>query len=96
MISKEKFIEYMGELKELCDAENELNDVLQKIGSDNTLWFDKYETLIVNVLRDMFNDQENDWIGYSIYGLNWFDGYEYGMIIDKNGNDIPLRDAVDL
>lgn len=85
----------MNELQELCKAGDELNNALRNIGSDNILWFDKYQGLIVDVLQDAFNDKENDWIGYAIYELDWFKKYKYGTIT-FNGCDIPLRDAVDL
>lgn len=95
MISRENFIKYMNELQELCKAEDELNNVLRKIGADNVLWFDKYQGLIVDILHDAFDDKENGWISYAIYELDWFKKYKDGKITfdDKN---VPLRDAGDL
>lgn len=95
MINKDAFIEYMNELQELCEAEKELNDILRKVGTDNVLWFDKHEILIVNILQDIFNDIENSWISYAIYELDWFKKYKDGMITE-NGKNVPLRDAGDL
>ncbi|MDD4624709.1 MAG: hypothetical protein PHX40_05010 [Bacilli bacterium] len=95
MISKENFIKYMNELHELCKVEDELNNVLRKIGADNILWFGKHQGLIVDILQDAFNDKENDWIGYAIYELDWFKKYKDGTIT-FDGKIVPLRDAGDL
>ena len=70
----------MNELQELCKAGDELNNALRNIGSDNILWFDKYQGLIVDVLQDAFNDKENDWIGYAIYELDWFKNINMGRL----------------
>ena len=95
MISKENFVKYMNELHELCKAEDELNNALRKIGADNVLWFDKYQSLIVDILHDAFNDKENGWISYAIYELDWFSKYKDGTIT-FDGKNVPLRDAGDL
>ena len=76
MINRDAFIKYMNELQDLCEAENELNNALKKIGTDNVLWFDKHELLVVDILQDVFHDIENDWIGYAIYELDWFKNYK--------------------
>lgn len=96
MISKEKFIEYMGTLEKLCKTEEKINAILSEFGSENQIWFDKHETLIVNILRDMFDDQKNNWIGYSIYEMDWFRDWYPERITDKDGKDIPLANAGDL
>ncbi|MDD4804636.1 MAG: hypothetical protein PHN69_05635 [Candidatus Pacebacteria bacterium] len=95
MISKENFIKYMNELHSLCKAEDELNNALQNIGTENILWFDKHKSLIVDILQDAFDDKENDWIGYAIYELDWFSKYEDGTIT-FDGKNVPLKDAGDL
>lgn len=85
----------MNELQGLCEAEEELGGVLKKIGADNILWFDKHESLIIDILQDIFHDNENNWIDYAIYELDWFKSYKDGMITE-NGKNVPLRDAGDL
>ena len=47
------------------------------------------------MLRDITHD-ENDWIGYYIYELDWGEKYEDGMITDEFGNIVPLRTYDDL
>ena len=96
MISKENFVKYIDELKKIYDITDGLNKILQKISSNNEIWFDKHETLIVDILQETFDDKENDWIGYALYELDWFERYKDGMITDKDGRNIPLRDASDL
>ena len=40
---------------------------------------------------ELFDD-----FGYFIYELEFGSKWHEGMVLDKNGNDIPLKDASDL
>lgn len=96
MISKENFIKYINELFEIYKAEEELGRILSKLGSENTLFCDKYHSLVLNILEDVFSDKDNEWILYALYELDWFRDYRDGAITDENGRNVPLANAGDL
>ena len=56
----------------------------------------KTSTLIRQNLNKIFNCELSDDIGYFIYELEFGSKWHEGMVLDKNGNDIPLKDASDL
>lgn len=85
MISKEKFIEYMANYKELEDIEDKIDEALKLLGKDlNGFYLDRHHTLMLNMLRDLVNDR-NDYISYYIYECNW----------GKDKNNCVLDDCVE-
>ena len=53
MLSKEKFLEYMNEFKELRDTTDELNLVLNKLCDDKLYrGLDRHDTLIINLIEE--------------------------------------------
>lgn len=59
MLSKEKFLEYMNEFKELRDTTDELNLVLNKLCDDKLYrGLDRHDTLIINLIEELMNDKE--------------------------------------
>ena len=77
MLSKEKFLEYMNEFKELRDTTDELNLVLNKICDDKLYrGLDRHDALIINLIEELMNDKERLISNY-IYEKEW------GSIPDK-------------
>ena len=71
MLSKEKFLEYMNEFKELRDTTDELNLVLNKICDDKLYrGLDRHDTLIINLIEELMNDKERLISNY-IYEKQW-------------------------
>jgi len=76
------------------DGEN-LNKALRRFSPDfNCLYFSKQEDLIIDCLKELMGD-ENDWIGYWLYELN------YGKEVKKDsvsikGKNIPIKTIKDL
>jgi len=93
MISKEKFIVYINKIKELRDIYDAINEAGSKLEMF-TIYDTEYESLIVNILQDTFDDKD-DWIGYFIYELDFGDKWEEGCVIN-NGVDMSLRNAGEL
>ena len=52
--------------------------------------------MIFSVLQEVFKDEENDWIGYYIYELDFGEKWHEGKVTDKDGIDIPLKNAESL
>jgi hypothetical protein len=95
MISKENFIKYMNELKELSDTYETINKAAEKIEMFS-IWNIEGENLILDILEEVFNDKKDSWIGYFVYDLDFGRKWHEGCITDKNDIDIPLRNAEEL
>lgn len=71
MLSKEKFLEYMNEFKELRDTTDELNLILNKLCDDKLYkGLDRHDTLIINLIEELMNDKERLISNY-IYEKEW-------------------------
>ena len=97
MISKENFIEYMNFIKKMNDSENRIYDVLSEEITDfqGGFLYSKYETMFVRLLREVMND-ENDWIDYFLYDLDFGRAWKEGAITEADGTDIMLSTPEDL
>jgi hypothetical protein len=58
MISKENFIKYMNELKELSDTYETINKAAEKIEMFS-IWNIEGENLILDILEEVFNDKND-------------------------------------
>lgn len=95
MISKENFIKYINDFRNLCNIYENINKAAEKLDFFS-IYNTEYEVMILDILQDVFNDKENDLIGYFIYELNYGEKWEESCIRDKDGKDIPLRNAEEL
>lgn len=97
MISKIEFVKIINQLIEFHKAEYGLNKIMSAFCSDYSgTCFDKEETIIVDLVQEIFKDKENDWIGYCLYELNDFKEYKDGCVKDENGEIIKLSNAGEL
>jgi hypothetical protein len=96
MLTKEKFIRALTELKSLEEDIDNVHVALQKLDPDfGGFYLSRVSTLIVNLLKDAMNDKY-DYIDYFIYELEYGKKWKKGMITDKNKKDIKLQTAEDL
>jgi len=71
MLSKEKFLEYMNEFKELRDLEDNLNKVLDELSHDKDyIGLDRHDTLIIKLIEESMNDKDR-MISTYIYETGW-------------------------
>jgi DNA-binding Lrp family transcriptional regulator len=72
MLEKDKFIEYMSELKSCVDRHKKLADVITEVNEDG--WClplnVQEEDLIVTLLAELMNDKY-EYIIYYIYEIGW-------------------------
>lgn len=95
MLSRENFIKYMTEAKDLLNASDAIHDALRLLGSDNFFLLDKPFNTIINVISDAMED-EYDYIGYFICELEWGEKAEIDSITETNGTPIPMFTLDDL
>ena len=92
MISKEKFIKIIEEMKELHEMEDKINDLGRNCSNDSIrdFGFFSYMTcqddIILDLLCTIFNDQ--DIISWWIYDLEFGSKYTDGCITEDNGKTI--------
>ena len=92
-ISKQNFIKYINKIKQLRSAEDTLNSAGELF--DFSMSFGHHEQLIVDILEDTFDDEENGWINYWIYELDFGSKWSEGIVI-MDDEDISMRDAGEL
>lgn len=94
ILSKEKFIATINGLKEYDNFEDELNRLIYKYGEGYVILSD-VSFLLIEALRKMYED-DNGWISYFCYELEFGGKYEPGMIKERNGDEIKLQTPEDL
>lgn len=97
-ISKKSFIESIQEVKTQWEHDIECSKAFQiLLPHDYTTSYDNniLYKIILKLLKDLTND-ENDWIYYYIYDLEFGTKYHSGMVKDSNLNDIELKTIEDL
>ena len=71
MLSKERFLEYMNEFKELRDLEDNLNKVLDELCHDKEyIGLDRHDILIIKLIEESMNDKDR-MISTYIYETGW-------------------------
>jgi len=94
-MKKDKFIKLMKELVAIKQDEDNLNKAFKKFEPDwNYLCFVRYETLVVNTLKEAMNDKY-DWIGYFLYE-RYCKFTKKNIIHDSEGKNLPFRNYDDL
>ena len=98
-ISKEEFCSILERLKEAKDLVDKVDDLFNKSRENIENDFVNgaslqisHESTVVKLLKFIMNDQD-DWIGYFIYELDYGRKYEAGMIQDENGMDIDISSS---
>ena len=91
MLSKEKFLEYMNEFKELRELVDDLNIVLDKLCYDKEqVGLDRHDTLIIKLIEEAMHDKDR-MISTYIYETGW------GNIPNTNeyGEDFAKVDSLE-
>jgi hypothetical protein len=95
MLNKKDFIKIMEDYKQLDDNIKNIDNAFKKLDIDfGGFALSPAHEIIGNLLKLSMED-ENDWIGYYIYELNWGRKYEDGCIKDGDQN-IKLQTLEDL
>ena len=95
MISYEDFKKFMDTYKSICEKEDKLDNALHEISPDfGGFHQPDVHDMIIEMLKMLMKDGEDGWDGwidYYIYELNWGEDWKKGMVVDRDGNDIPLK-----
>lgn len=88
MISKEQFKKYLMFIKQQQEKEEKFVEALEELSPGtycDCYIYDEYETMMVAMLRDFFNDKEDD-ISYFIYEAEGLKEEDINGPTDKDGN----------
>lgn len=96
MITKEKFCEVIDGLKHNEKYLDDIRDVFKKHRRETQIYSTGLENTVINLLETIFKDEEDRWIDYWIWELDFGEKYEDGTVTDKDGTVIPLKTAEEL
>lgn len=94
-LTKTQFVKALNDIKDFNEKIDRINNVLNETCDDNIYCPPSVENTLLNLLQELFDDKETDWIGYYIYELNYGEKWEPGMITD-NGKDVKLETPEEL
>lgn len=96
MITKERFIITLTELKQLDEDIEGVHKALKKLDSDfGGFYIGRLSTLIIGLLEASTNDTDS-FLSYWIYELDWGKKWKKGTVTSKEGKDIKLKTMDDL
>lgn len=94
--TKKDFIDAINGIKFFVDFEDKLNDLIRNYCTDGYIMFPDIIGTIICILERIFDDVENDWIGYYIWELKFGQKWRPGIITDQDGSDRKLETVEDL
>lgn len=96
MISKETFINIMHRLEALDNKMDKADTALKELSPDFCgLYIPEVLDVAVDILRETFNDNEHDSLGYFVYELDFLHGFKMGSVtVDGEPIDLSTWDRV--
>lgn len=94
-MSKESFCEVMDNYKSMFNFTDEMNQLFDKYNADGNIYPPMCTATVIDLLEFIFND-ENQWISYWIFELDFGKDYEDGWVTQKDETVIPLKTVEDL
>ena len=95
IMNKESFCEVMNGYKSMFDFTDEMNELFDKYKVDGNIYPPLCTSTVIDLLEFIFND-ENQWINYWIFELEFGKDYKDGDAKDADGSNIPLKTVEDL
>lgn len=87
---------WLSQLQEILNQEEKLNEALKDMSLDFGGFANQLAVeTILEILKEISNDDE-DWISYYIFDLDWGRHYYPGCVLDAEGKEIPLKSIDDL
>ena len=82
MISKEAFIKTIERLEDLSNRMDVADRAMRGLCEDfGSFYICDAFNITTDVLSEIFNDKENDWLGYFIWERDWLHKFELGDIV---------------
>lgn len=94
-LTYDQFADFLGRYIENEKKFNNFANAVEEYFTDTYVMAPKDSELAIDILRAVMND-DDDWISYWMYELNYGRDWEPYKVTDKNGEDIPLKSMEDL
>lgn len=96
MISKEKFVGHIDDIKHIKDFYKGINSFIDKNGGDGAIYFPDATANVISLLHDAFGiaDRE-EWIEHFIFDLDFGSKCQNG-VVRIDGKDIPMATSEEL
>ena len=95
-LSKEEFCKIIDGLQKNEEFFYEINKIFLKFGKGDLIYPTDLEDIIIDLLENMFEDRESQWISYWVWEENYGKTYKEGDAVEKDGTIIPLGTAEEL
>lgn len=97
-MDKELFVNTIRQMEELYIEQEKFNDMLKSIDNEfgGGYIHSKSIDILYNLLKELVNDKQDDWIGYYLWELDFGKKYEDGMITEADGTIIKLSTPEEL
>ena len=90
-ITREQFVKLMQKIQKKSDMLDDLNRLFVKYDTDIMIFASEDLDVAVEALHLAVGEaDEDEWISYYCWELDFGREWETGMVWDKDGNDIPL------
>lgn len=98
MIDKKTFVNALKAIEEQYDLIGEINDALSKHGDCGAILSGgQCADAIIDLLHEIFKEaDEEEWISYFVFDLNFGKNFHKGTVLCKDGSEIDLFTAEDL
>lgn len=91
MISKEFFVQTMNRLDELDEKMGKVDEAFKEFSPGFCgFYIPEIIDMTVDILREVFDDQENDSLGYCVYELDFLHKYRTGCVTEEDGQPVDL------
>lgn len=85
MISKEVFVNIMTRLEDLDKKMDNVDNALRDLSPDfGGLYIPEIVDIVIDLLKEIFEDEEEAWLSYLVYDLNWLHDHILGDIEENN------------
>jgi hypothetical protein len=97
MINKQDFINVIADIEKVYRYHENVNDFLRKNNVEGYIFQPDCSSTVIMLLHIMFGENDkNDWINYFCNEIDFGHKWVSGMIKDKDGSDIKLKNSGDL
>lgn len=92
---KELFLKLMHGIQRQYSFFDAMNTILAEYGSDGYILPSDQDYLLIYLMERIFHDDENQWISYFLFDLDFGTKYQDGFVVMSN-RMVPLRTPEDL
>ena len=95
-MTKELFIATINSIQKQIEIDRKNNSILQEMFPDDSIYCGYNNSELFNALNLILKEQmkdEDDWIGYFMFELDFGEKYRNGMVKEADGSIIDLSNA---